>query len=199
MATEGVSGRPGRPRPWLLIALALVAGVALISWVMPGKPAAPPARASNPRPQPGKRGTQAIDPADLDVRLEDLKAARPGSAASERNPFRFYVKPPPAPAPDRAAEGRKPPPPPPPGREEPPPPPPLPRIPLKYIGFIDERGGGKVAAFSDCRMTMHGREGEIIAGQYRLVHIGVESVVMEYVDGRGRETIRMSGQECVGK
>jgi hypothetical protein len=112
MATEGVSGRPGRPRPWLLIALALVAGVALISWVMPGKSAAPPARASNPRPQPGKRGTQAIDPADLDVRLEDLKAARPGSAASERNPFRFYVKPPPAPAPDRGAEGRKPPPPP---------------------------------------------------------------------------------------
>jgi hypothetical protein len=56
-----------------------------------------------------------------------------------------------------------------------------------------------VAAFSDCRMTMRGREGEVIAGQYRLVHIGVESVVMEYVDGRGRETIRMSGQECVGK
>ena len=41
--------------------------------------------------------------------------------------------------------------------------------------------------------------GEIVAGQYRLVHIGVESVVMEYADGRGRETIRMSGQECVGK
>ena len=60
-------------------------------------------------------------------------------------------------------------------------------------------GQGKVAAFSDCRMTMHGREGEIIAGQYRLVRIGVESVVMEYIDGRGRTTIRQSGQECVGK
>jgi hypothetical protein len=58
---------------------------------------------------------------------------------------------------------------------------------------------GKVAALSDCRMTMRGREGEVIAGQYRLVRIGVESVVMEYVDGRGRTTIRMSGQECVGK
>ena len=38
--------------------------------------------------------------------------------------------------------------------------------------------------------TMRGREGDIIAGQYRLVQIGNESVVMEYVDGRGRTTIR---------
>ena len=46
---------------------------------------------------------------------------------------------------------------------------------------------------------MRAHEGDIIAGQYRLVKIGVESVVMEYVDGRGRTTIRLSGQECVGK
>ena len=57
----------------------------------------------------------------------------------------------------------------------------------------------KIANFSDCRATYRGREGDIIAGQYRLVHIGVESVVMEYPDGRGRTTIRVSGQECVGK
>ena len=79
---------------------------------------------------------------------------------------------------------------------EPPPPP----IPLKYIGLLEDvPGKGKVAAFSDCRSTSYGVEGEIIAGQYRLVHIGTESVVMEYVDGRGRTTIRLSGQECVGK
>jgi hypothetical protein len=199
METEGSSGRPGRPRPWLLIALALAVGLALLSWVVPGKSAAPPARASNPRPQPGGRGTAALDPAELDVRLEDLKAARPGSAASERNPFRFYVKPPPPPRPIPPVPNRieeRPEPVVPDGPVTPPPPP---KIPLKYIGFLDEPGGGKVAAFSDCRMTMRGREGEVIAGQYRLVHIGVESVVMEYVDGRGRETIRMSGQECVGK
>ena len=46
---------------------------------------------------------------------------------------------------------------------------------------------------------MRGREGEIIDGRYRLVRIGVESVVMEYVDGRGRTTIRLSGQECVAE
>ena len=59
--------------------------------------------------------------------------------------------------------------------------------------------GGNMAVFSDCRTTMRAREGEIIAGQYRLVKIGKESVVMEYPDGQGRTTIRMSGQECVGK
>jgi len=79
-------------------------------------------------------------------------------------------------------------------------PPPPPPIPLKYIGLIEGGPGqGKLAAFSDCRTTMHGREGEIIAGQYRLVRIGVESVELEYADGRGRTRVRMSGQECVGK
>ena len=81
----------------------------------------------------------------------------------------------------------------------PPPPPGPPPIPLKYIGLLELGGGDKVAAFSDCRSTMRAKEGDVVAGQYRLVKIGVESVVMEYVDGRGRTTIRLSGQECVGK
>jgi hypothetical protein len=70
---------------------------------------------------------------------------------------------------------------------------------LKFIGLMEVPGMGKIAAFSDCRTTFRGREGEILDGRYRLVRIGVESVVMEYADGRGRTTIRMSGQECVGK
>jgi hypothetical protein len=69
---------------------------------------------------------------------------------------------------------------------------------MKYIGYMDAPGG-KIANFSDCRATYRGREGEIVGGQYRLIRIGVESVVMEYPDGRGRTTLRMSGQECVGK
>jgi hypothetical protein len=167
-----------------------------MSWMTTGKSAAPAARPSNARVQAAKKGVDAVVPADLDVRLEELQRPRPESAASDRNPFRFYVKPPPppppAPPPSRVVS-------PPPVPTEPPQPPPPPKIPLKFIGVIEVGGGVKVAAFSDCRVTMHGREGEIIAGQYRLVHIGVESVVMEYADGRGRETIRMSGQECVGK
>jgi hypothetical protein len=70
---------------------------------------------------------------------------------------------------------------------------------LKFIGVLEFPNKGKLAVFSDCRTTMRGREGDIIDGRYRLVRIGVESVVMEYADGRGQTTIRMSGQECVGK
>ena len=196
METEGSGGPAGRPRPWLMMALAAVVGLALVFWLVPGKSAAPVAATSNPRTQQGPKGGASIDPADLNVRLEKLKRPRVGTEASDRNPFRFYVKPPPPPPPTPPSRGAAAPPPPPPAEVGPPPPPP---IPLKYIGFMDVPKLGKVAAFSDCRMTMRGREGEVIAGQYRLVRIGVESVVMEYVDGRGRTTIRMSGQECVGK
>jgi hypothetical protein len=195
METEGSSGPAGRPRPWLVVALVAVAGLALMSWLMSGKSAAPMASSSNPRTPARTKGVESIDPAELDVHLEALKRVGPATAASDRNPFRFYVKPapPPSATPPRAVDTT---PALPPGPIVPPGPPP---IPLKYIGWIDVPKVGKVAAFSDCRMTMRGREGEIIAGQYRLVRIGVESVVMEYVDGRGRTTIRQSGQECVGK
>ncbi len=194
METETRTGPSGRPRPWLLVALAVVVAVALISW-LPGKSAGPPQRPSNPRATPRARTVDNVQPADLDVHLESLNEPRPDAESSERNPFRFYVKPPPpAPPPTEGGGGPPPPPPPPPPVETGPPP-----ITLKYIGLLDVGGGEKVAAFSDCRSTMRGKEGEIIAGQYRLVKIGNESVVMEYVDGRGRQTIRLSGQECVGK
>ena len=40
-------------------------------------------------------------------------------------------------------------------------------------------------------------EGQTILGQYRLVKIGLESVVVEHIDGRGRTTLPKGGQECV--
>ncbi len=200
MEADAPAEAAGRPRPWLLVALAVVVGLALVMWLTPRKSAAPAATPSNPRPAGKANTAETIKPEDLDVRLDELKAPRPAPEGTGRNPFRFYVPPPPPPPPMASRpEGRGGPvlpPPPPVGEIGPPQPPP---IPLKYIGLLNETGGGKVAAFSDCRMTMQGREGEIIAGQYRLVRIGVESVVMEYVDGRGRTTIRQSGQECVGK
>ena len=69
-------------------------------------------------------------------------------------------------------------------------PPPPPPIPLKFIGIVEKPGGLKVAAMSDCRSTYYGSEGQIIDGRYRLIKIGVESMVIEYVDGRGRTTVR---------
>jgi len=180
------------------VALAVVVAVALITW-LPEKLAAPPPTPSNHRAAPrAKKNADNVQPGDLEVRLKDLAEPRPDAQSSDRNPFRFYVKPPP-PQPKVEVPDRGVPPPVSAVPIGPPPPPPLPPIPLKYIGLLEEKGGGKLAAFSDCRSTMRGREGDVIAGQYRLVKIGNESVTMEYVDGRGRTTIRLSGQECVGK
>jgi hypothetical protein len=71
----------------------------------------------------------------------------------------------------------------------------IPPIPLKFMGTV-ERGNLKLAALTDCKgFTYSGREGEPIDGRYLLVRIGQESVVMEYLNGTGRTTIRKSG-EC---
>ena len=59
-----------------------------------------------------------------------------------------------------------------------------------------------MAVFVDCsvgRRTSYAREGEIVDGRYRLVKVGLTSVVVEHLDGRGRTTLPLTGQECVGK
>jgi hypothetical protein len=84
----------------------------------------------------------------------------------------------------------------PPGRPAPPiaEPAELPPIPLKFIGIVEAREtAGKLAVLSDGRFVFHGREGDIVEGRYRIVSIGVESIVLEYVGGGGRQTIRLSG------
>jgi hypothetical protein len=157
-------------------------------------PSSNPAR---PAQRQAANASDRVDPAALDVKLEALTAERPAASDADRNPFRFQPKPPPAPPPPKPMPrpeddpNYKPP---------PPPPPPEPEIPLKYIGIVEDPARNlKLAAFTDCKYTYRGVEGGIIAGQYRLVKIGVESVVIEFVDGRGRKTLRMSGQECQGK
>jgi len=47
---------------------------------------------------------------------------------------------------------------------------------------------------SDARGVYYGHEGEIVEGRYRILRIGVESIDLAYVDGRGRQTIRQTGQ-----
>jgi hypothetical protein len=41
---------------------------------------------------------------------------------------------------------------------------------------------------------IYGKEGETVLGQYRVLKIGVESIDIAYADGRGRQTIRLTGQ-----
>jgi hypothetical protein len=75
---------------------------------------------------------------------------------------------------------------------DPTPPPPAP-IPLRYVGYADNPGSGRVAALSDGRFTYNGKEGDVIEGKWRIVRIGVESIVIEYVNGTGRQTLRLAG------
>ena len=179
-----------RPRPWLLIALGLAIVLFVANWMWPTSLATPQVPASNQvRTAQPRRDRTTVDPADLSVRLDALSAERPGAEAVERNPFRFQPKAPPAPPPGGATPTPVTNPEPPPVPAEPPPPP----IPLKFIGIV-EKQGLKVAALSDCRSTpLYGAEGATIDGRYRLIRIGVESIVIEHIDGRGRTTVRLDG------
>ena len=143
------------------------------------------------------RGTGADDPAGItapDVHLESLNAERLKPTA-ERNLFRFRPKaPPPPPPPPAGSTVVQPPPGPPPPPPPPPGPPPPPPITLRFLGIVDSPTRGmKIAALSDGRNTFHGVEGDIIEGRYRILKIGVESIEIAYVDGRGRQTIRLTG------
>jgi hypothetical protein len=69
----------------------------------------------------------------------------------------------------------------------------VPPIPYKFIGLAEGQGK-RIAVLSDGRGgPVYGREGDIIEGRYRILRIGVESIEMEHIDGRGRQTIRLSG------
>jgi len=126
------------------------------------------------------------------VHLDSLSAERPKPESLQRNLFRFKPKapPPPPPAPVRPAQPVEPVAPP-----GPPPPPPLAPISLKFIGIVEAPSHGeKIAILSDGRNApFYGKEGAIIEGRYRILKIGVESVELAYADGRGRQTIRLTG------
>jgi type IV secretory pathway VirB10-like protein len=192
MSASEPTALSNRPRPLVLGLIgAAVAVVLIYAWLAASPRSAP----SNQPREPQKPVTQTTaSSGSLDVRLEELKQPPPEPAGADRNPFRFYVKPPPPPPSPKPIMTAPPTPPPPqPGdpRYVAPGPPP---IPLKFIGTM-EQGNKRVAIFSDGRgLPLYAREGELVLGQYKIVRIGVESVVMEYADGRGRQTIPMRGQ-----
>ena len=124
-----------------------------------------------------------------DVHLQALNEGRPKPNPGGRDLFRYRMKPPPPPPPPpRPVVGPQLPPPPP----APVPPPP---ITLKFIGVVDlPEPAKRVAILSDGRgAPVYGHEGDTVLGQYRILRIGAESIEMSYLDGRGRQTIRLSG------
>jgi hypothetical protein len=75
-------------------------------------------------------------------------------------------------------------------------PPPLPPIPFKFIGLVEgATGTRRIAVLSDSKgLVVHGSEGTIIDGRFRILSIGSESIDIAYADGRGRQTLRLTGQ-----
>ena len=185
MATE-------RSRQLVLGGLAVVLIVVIVK-MWPGTSAGPsptsnPAGSTNAPRQP----QTAAGAAPPGVHLDALNEERPKPETAERNLFRFKPKAPPPqpPAPVLPVQPVMPSVP-----TGPPPPPPLPPITLKYIGVVEApTQGEKIAILSDGRNApFYGKEGAIIEGRYRILKIGVESVELAYLDGRGRQTIRLTG------
>ena len=143
-------------------------------------------------PARGTRAPAGSSTTVAPIALEALRTAPPDPIASGRNPFRFQQQSAPVEeggggGPVREPSG--------PMVQAPPPTPPgPPPIPLRFIGIVDEtRRHLKLAVLSDGRNVFYGREGDIIEGRYRIVRIGLESIEMTHVDGRGQQTIRLSG------
>jgi hypothetical protein len=181
----------GTPRRQIVLLAALLATLgALIVWaLMPslsgsgsGRAPAPPAASGEKRP--------AAAPL-TDVKLEKLTAGAQEPNEGGRNPFRMGAapRPPASDGPPRPAGPVAPP-----VDPGPPPPPPVPPIPFRFIGILTGPAGvGRIAVLSDGKVVVHGKEGAEIEGRYRIVKIGEESLQIEHVDGRGRQTIRLSG------
>lgn len=156
-------------------------------WPSPAPPASGPAPAARAEQSRGAAATVAP------VKLEALAAERQPPSDTPRNPFRYQpkaapppVQPKPVPVPtpdDMSSEPAK-----------PMPPPGPPPIALKFIGTLERANGVVWAALSDGKVVMYGRQGDIIDGRYRIVKIGAESIELTYVDGRGRQVVRLTGQ-----
>ncbi|MGE3277188.1 MAG: hypothetical protein AB7O67_18900 [Vicinamibacterales bacterium] len=178
----------------LLGALGVVLAGAM-AWSFSGGPAPSAPGRAPARARPAAAGP-ASDAAPADVRLDALARDREPPLDVVRNPFRFGAR---TPAPSQAPAAG----PAPGGATEPvfeaPParptgPPAAPPIALKFFGLVQRADGQRVAALTDGKTVWYGLEGDIIEGRYRILSIGQESIEVAYVDGRGRQTIRLTGQ-----
>jgi hypothetical protein len=182
------------PRTLVLAAVTVAALVVLVA-IWPRGTADTSGSSSQlpPREQRAGQTDPAVPPS---LGLEEMEAER-STPANRRNLFRFgAVAPDPAagegpggqmpqgqPAGGRTAS---------PEPELPALPPPPPPIPLRFVGLA-ETAKGKVASLSDGRYIYNAREGDVIEGRWRIVKIGVESLVIERIDGTGRQTLRGPG------
>lgn len=80
----------------------------------------------------------------------------------------------------------------------PPPPPPPPPILLKYYGYSTQRADGKKRAFFlDGEDILVAGEGEVVKKRYKVVRIGINSVVMEDVESKRQQSLPLQ-EEAMG-
>jgi hypothetical protein len=189
---RGLRVAPKTLRQLGILAVLLLVLIAVLMYNQAPVPAGGQAAATTTRSRAARSlaGTEQIGA----VKLPALTEARVEPETGARNPFRFRPVAPPAPPPDAArpagpgaASGPTAGPPVPAG---PPPPPP---ITLRFIGVVEQSARLKLAVLSDGRNVFYGKEGDAIEGRYRILRIGPESIDMAYLDGRGRQTLRLSG------
>jgi hypothetical protein len=169
----------------LVLVVVALAGVVYVEWPQRTQTV----RTTATTRETGHATTGSNPLATPDVHLKSLEEAHTKPGEVERDLFRFKPKPAPPPPP-RPAMAIAPPVVP----SGPPPPPPLPPIALKFIGVLETANTQKIAVLSDGRgAPLYGKEGDTVLGQYKILRIGVESIEMAYLDGRGRQTIRLSG------
>lgn len=149
-----------------------------------------------PRKPEERPAPETVDPA---LRLDILaKLQNVNVEGARRNVFEFGSAPPPpvastkpkppVPSPLVAGNGGQP------GAEAqpttPPPPPPPPRVPLKFFGFVNPQGVPvKRAFFLDGEDIHVVNEGDTVKRRYKIVRIGVNSVVVEDLDFRNQQTV----------
>ncbi len=181
----------GRRQALLAVLVIVLAGAAVWLWKGQSATAVDSQTTSNVR-NTGRARQAAPGLAAPVVRLDTLESQRPEPGGSDRNLFRFKPKaaPPPPPTPvDPTPRPIVP--------TGPPPTPGVAPISLKFIGMWElSEQKRKIAMLTDGKggVPIYGAEGDVIEGRYKILRIGVESIEMAYLDGRGRQTIRLSGQ-----
>lgn len=154
-----------------------------------------------------KRPEDRPDPMTVDptIRVDVLaKLQAVGVEGVHRSLFEFSQAPPPAGKVEMAQGGKKPVIPDPTKIAQasqpafpavPPPPPPPPPIPLKFYGYITpSSAGGKRAFFLEGEDIHVVTEGDIVKRRYKIVRIGINSVVVEDTEFKNQQTLPLEEQ-----
>lgn len=167
--------------------IVLVALLVIVLWLW--MPAGTPPPSSN-QPVVPATGPAGQLPQPEIIRLDTLQSVSELPAV-ERNPFVFGQRESEPSAPGTSFLTT-----PQPSGPPVPPPPPVPQgppaIPLRLTGMtVTEPGGPTLVTLKDSvtNALYQAREGDIVDGRYRVVKVGVTSVVVSYLDGSGIRTL----------